>query len=164
MSDHHATHDKVSGRMWRMIHLLNHRSFAILYAVPVCLSRCSLLSRPNLFNGAKGSLQSPLYQVDSGSAERDPLLAHDRSRRKSGVFSQVFRCHQRHLEVVLDENTGDELLVLVERVGRRDLRQLPDDFGRLVDFERDAEFFGVGRTEDFGFQGFVGVKGEKLGL
>ena len=162
MSNHHATHDQVSGRMWRMVDLLTRRSFTIIYAVAVCLSRCSILSRPDLFNGAKGSFQSPLDQVDSGSTERDPLLANDRSRGESGVFSQVFWCHQRHLKVVLDENTGDQLLVLVKCVGWRDLRKLSDDFGGLVDFKRYAKFFGVGGTEDFGFQSFVGVKGEKL--
>lgn len=147
-----------------MIHLLNRTIVTILHTIAVWLSCCSLLSSPNLFNGAKGSLQCPFNQVDSGSAERDPLLAHDRRRRQPGVLPQVFRRHQRHLKVVLHENARDQLLVLVQRDGRWDLRKLSDHFGGLVDFEGDAEFFGVGRAEDLGFQTFVRVKGEKLGL
>lgn len=162
MSNHHATHDKVSRTMWRMIHLFNF--FTILDPIAICLDRCSLFSWPNRVNGAKRSLQSPFDQVDSSSAERDPLLAHDRRRRQPGVLSQVFRCHQRHLKIVLYENTSDQLIVLVICVGWSNLRKFSDHFGGLIDFEWYAEFFSVGWTEDLGFQGFVRVKGEKLGL
>lgn len=163
MSNHHTTHDKESGGMWRMINLLNPSFVTMLDPIAVG-RRCSLPSRPNPFNGAKGALQSPFDQVDPSSAECDPLLAHDRRCRQPSVLSQVLRCHQRHLKVVLHQNTSDQLLVLVECVGWRDLRKLSHHFGRLVDFERYPKLFRVGWAEDLGFQRFAGVKGEKLGL
>jgi len=66
---------------------------------------------------AKRALERPADQIHAGGAEREVLAAGDGRRGQAGIFTQVFWSHEGHLEVVLDQHSGDEVdLVAVLRV------------------------------------------------
>lgn len=131
-----------------------------------------------LLDSAKSAFQTPLDEIDARGTQAQTLLAGDGGGGQPSILSKILGRHQGHLEIILDQDTGDKLRfgdrgrkrarTVVPVLGfldrRRDGRQFAHHLGDLVRLERDAQLLAVLGAEHFDLVLLVCVERKELGL